>query len=75
MRMNRKRRRKWRRNKNRRRRRKMSMRRMTKRLRRRYRKGNYMYHMNLTPRTFKQRVVTVSVSLSNNLETYLPEEF
>ena len=54
----------------RRRKKRRRRRRMTKMTRSRYRKGNIMYHMNLTPRTFKHQVVTlyltVSVGLSKN---------
>ena len=75
------RRRSWRRRKRRKRRRRkrrrMRRRRMRKRrrrmakmTRRRFGKVNLMYHMNLTPRNFKQQVVTsyltVSVGLSKN---------
>ena len=40
---------------------------MTKMTRKRYRKGYIMYHMNLTPRTFKQQVVTLYLTLSVGL--------
>ena len=53
MRVSRNRRRKWRRMRRRRRRR------MTKMMRKIYRKGNFMYHMNLAARTLKQRLVAL----------------
>ena len=36
-------------------------------MRSRYEKGNIMYHMNLTPRTFKQQVVTLYLTVSVGL--------
>ena len=74
MRMSRKRRRnkrrKWRSKSRRGRRTRRKRRRRRRMTKRRYRKGYIMYYMNLTPRTFKQQVVTLyltfSVGLSKN---------
>ena len=40
---------------------------MTKMTRKRYRRGYIMYHMNLSPRTLKQQVVTLYLTLSVGL--------
>ena len=65
----RKRRRK-RRNRRRKRRRRNKRRRMTKMTRRRFGKVSLMYHMNRTPRTFKQQVVTSCLTVSVGLSKY-----